>query len=72
MEYCLQLWFRLLNCLMIVVLQKKKKKKKKPMKPRVADNIPRIKYIYIYIYTSIVILRQICFILSELISVARQ
>ena len=27
--------------------------------------------IYIYIYTYIVILRQICFVLSELISVAR-
>ena len=29
-------------------------------------------YIYIYIYISIVIHRQICFVLSELISVARQ
>ena len=29
-------------------------------------------YMYIYIYISIVIHRQICFVLSELISVARQ
>ena len=38
---------------------------------RILQRLQNDFYIYIYIYTSIVIHRQICFVLSELISVAR-